>query len=91
MAKYQIGDRLYFHTADDGYNIVAGDTAEIVGWCHVGFCVRFDRNVQGHDCDMPHMISREYGWWLLASELDRLAYVIDDPPVLSAPDLEGVL
>lgn len=87
MAKYQIGDRLYFHSADDGYHIIAGDTAEIVGDSRLGFCVRFDRDVQGHDCEMPHVIPRGYGWWLLASDLDEWADVVDDKAALSPPDL----
>lgn len=91
MANYQIGDQLYFHTNDNIYHIIAGDTAEIVGDSCAGYCVRFDRDVQGHDCDMPNVIPRGHGWWVLARDLDKLAYVVDDPAAHLLPDLEGVL
>lgn len=91
MANYQIGDRLYFHTADNRYGIIAGDTAEIVGDSCSGYCVCFDRDVRGHDCDMPNVIPAGYGWWLLPTDLDKWAYVVNDPAAYSPPDLEDVL
>lgn len=79
MAKYYVGDRLLFTSDFSTYHIRAGDTAEIVKHYKNGFgwCVRFDRDVYGHDCNIPDLIPRGYGWWLGDSDLDAYAEVVD--------------
>lgn len=91
MAQYYVGDRLLFTADYDTYNIRKGDTAEVVAiQSPRNLCVRFDRDVDGHDCWMPDLIPSGHGWWLGDSLLDLIAQVIDETDVLSV-DLEEIL
>lgn len=90
MAQYRVGDRLLFTADHDTYNIRKGDTAEVVAIQRSrGWCVRFDRDVDGHDCYMPDLIPNGHGWWLGDSDLDQYATVIDETDI--ELDLEDVL
>lgn len=91
MTDYQVGDCLCFHTERDSYGIKPGDTAVIVGNSRHGFCVRFDRCVGGHNCNLPDVVPSGHGWWLEKSDLDRFADIIENESEISASDLEEVL
>lgn len=93
MAEYHIGDRLLFTSRFETYHIREGDTAEIKAEHGPSWCVCFDHDVKGHDCDIPHLIPRGHGWFLGSSDLDRYATVINEPyetDILSV-DLEEIL
>lgn len=94
MSKYQIGDRLKFIHGDAEYRIHAGDTAMIVGLHRCGWCVHFDREIFGHDCDMPDVVIDGNGLWLIDSYLDQHTFVVtphDDQIDISSLNLEDVL
>lgn len=93
MTQYHIGDRLLFASRFETYHIREGDTAEIKAEHGATWCVYFDRNVGGHNCNIPHLIPEGHGWFISNDVLDGYATVINEPDetdILSV-DLEEIL
>lgn len=78
MNNYHIGDRLCFVAPYDQYNIMPGDTATIMSNSHHGWCICFDRDIDGHDCNIPDEIPDGHGWWLGGDFLDCYAVRLDE-------------
>lgn len=93
MRSYHVGDWILFIADFETYHIRKGDVAEIKSQSGTRWCIRFDHNVEGHDCDVPHLIPYGYGWWFTTGMLDDYTELIDDfceADILSV-DLEEVL
>lgn len=93
MRSYHIGDRLLFIADLETYHIRKGDVAEIKTQSVTGWGIRFDHNVEGHDCDVPFLIPYGYGWWFSNGMLDVYTELIDDfcEADIMSVDLEEVL